>query len=100
MVAIGGGTGAKLVGPMMAKKLGWGYFEKLGPLDWLYAAGLLVSSAGTWLKHRDDPDYRSLGASGFVNILGGCCGTTPEHIRLLGEGLKGRPPRPIRPTGS
>jgi len=32
----------------------------------LYTAGLLVSSFGTWLKHRDDPDYRSLGASGAI----------------------------------
>ena len=32
----------------------------------LYAAGLLVSSIGTWLKHREDPDYRSLGASGAI----------------------------------
>jgi membrane associated rhomboid family serine protease len=32
----------------------------------LYAAGLLVSSFGTWLKHRDDPEYRSLGASGAI----------------------------------
>jgi len=32
----------------------------------LYFVGLLVSGAGTWLKHRDDPDYRSLGASGAI----------------------------------
>ena len=32
----------------------------------LYGFGLLVSDAGTWLKHRDDPDYRSLGASGAI----------------------------------
>jgi len=32
----------------------------------LYTSGLLVSSFGTWLKHRDDPDYRSLGASGAI----------------------------------
>ncbi len=32
----------------------------------LYTAGLLVSSFGTWLKHREDPDYRSLGASGAI----------------------------------
>ncbi|MDP1847446.1 MAG: homocysteine S-methyltransferase family protein, partial [Solirubrobacteraceae bacterium] len=25
-----------------------------------------------------------------VGIVGGCCGTTPEHIRMLGEGVKGR----------
>lgn len=27
-----------------------------------------------------------------VNILGGCCGTTPEYIRLLSQRLKGRKP--------
>ena len=32
----------------------------------LYAVGLLVSDAGTWVKHRHDPDYRSLGASGAI----------------------------------
>lgn len=32
----------------------------------LYAVGLLVSDAGTWIKHRNDPDYASLGASGAI----------------------------------
>jgi membrane associated rhomboid family serine protease len=32
----------------------------------LYFVGLAVSDAGTWLKHRHDPDYRSLGASGAI----------------------------------
>jgi membrane associated rhomboid family serine protease len=32
----------------------------------LYIVGLLVSSAGTWLQHREEPDYRSLGASGAI----------------------------------
>jgi membrane associated rhomboid family serine protease len=32
----------------------------------LYGFGLLVSAAGTWLKHRKQPDYRSLGASGAI----------------------------------
>ena len=32
----------------------------------LYAAGLLVSDAGTYFKHRADPDYASLGASGAI----------------------------------
>src|SRR5579863_364019 len=36
--------------------------------------------------------------SGLVNIVGGCCGTTPEHIRLVGEGLRGRVPRKIPAT--
>ena len=32
----------------------------------LYAVGLIVSDAGTWLRHRGDPDYRTLGASGAI----------------------------------
>ncbi|MGW8184405.1 MAG: methionine synthase, partial [Burkholderiales bacterium] len=33
--------------------------------------------------------------SGFVNIAGGCCGTTPEHIRAIAEALDGIPPRQL-----
>jgi 5-methyltetrahydrofolate--homocysteine methyltransferase len=33
--------------------------------------------------------------SGLVNIVGGCCGTTPEHIRAIAEAIEGKPPRPI-----
>jgi membrane associated rhomboid family serine protease len=32
----------------------------------LYAFGLLVSAAGTWLAHRREPQYASLGASGAI----------------------------------
>lgn len=33
--------------------------------------------------------------SGFVNIIGGCCGTTPDHIRVFAEVAKKYPPRKI-----
>src|SRR4051812_10283295 len=33
--------------------------------------------------------------SGFVNVAGGCCGTTPAHIRAIAEALKGLPPRTV-----
>jgi len=33
--------------------------------------------------------------SGLVNILGGCCGTTPDHIRRLAEAVAGVAPRAI-----
>ena len=32
---------------------------------------------------------------GFVNIVGGCCGTTPEHIRHITEHVKNIKPRPL-----
>ena len=31
--------------------------------------------------------------SGFVNITGGCCGTSPAHIAAIGASIKGIPPR-------
>jgi 5-methyltetrahydrofolate--homocysteine methyltransferase len=33
--------------------------------------------------------------SGFVNIAGGCCGTTPDHIKKISEILKNKKPRKI-----
>ena len=37
---------------------------------------------------------------GIVNILGGCCGTTPEHIKHVADAVRGLTPRvpPERPT--
>jgi len=31
--------------------------------------------------------------AGLVNIVGGCCGTTPDHIRAIAEAVKGKKPR-------
>jgi 5-methyltetrahydrofolate--homocysteine methyltransferase len=31
--------------------------------------------------------------SGFLNIIGGCCGTTPVHIKAIAEAVKGKTPR-------
>jgi 5-methyltetrahydrofolate--homocysteine methyltransferase len=43
---------------------------------------------------------REWAESGLVNILGGCCGTTPEHIAAIARAVDGVKPRPIpeRPT--
>jgi membrane associated rhomboid family serine protease len=35
----------------------------------LYFAGLVVSDLGTWVKHRHDPQYASLGASGAISAV-------------------------------
>src|SRR5688572_22125065 len=40
---------------------------------------------------------RDFAESGFVNILGGCCGTTPDHIRAVASAVALLPPRP-RPS--
>ena len=36
---------------------------------------------------------REFAESGFVNIAGGCCGTTPDHIRAIAQQLEGIAPR-------
>src|ERR1700733_4939410 len=36
---------------------------------------------------------RDFAASGFVNMVGGCCGTTPEHIRAIVRAVAGIAPR-------
>ncbi|HVZ90035.1 MAG TPA: methionine synthase [Rhizomicrobium sp.] len=33
--------------------------------------------------------------SGLVNIVGGCCGTTPDHIRAFAEAVEGVTPRAV-----
>jgi 5-methyltetrahydrofolate--homocysteine methyltransferase len=32
---------------------------------------------------------------GLINIAGGCCGNTPEHIAAIAKALEGKAPRPI-----
>ena len=32
---------------------------------------------------------------GLINIAGGCCGNTPEHIAAIAKALEGQPPRPL-----
>ncbi|WP_020163094.1 methionine synthase [Methyloversatilis discipulorum] len=38
---------------------------------------------------------REWAQSGFLNIVGGCCGTTPDHIRAFAEAMGGMPPRVV-----
>ena len=52
------------------------------------------------------PQLREWAANGWLNIIGGCCGTTPEHIRAIAEAVRDCPPRklplweePSRPDG-
>ncbi|MEK9501527.1 methionine synthase [Gaopeijia maritima] len=38
---------------------------------------------------------RDFATAGFVNIIGGCCGTTPDHIRAMARAVEGVAPRRI-----
>ena len=45
--------------------------SRIGPARFalLYLLGLIASDLGTYLKHRNDPDYASLGASGAISAV-------------------------------
>ena len=38
---------------------------------------------------------REFAVAGLLNLVGGCCGTTPAHIRAIGEAVAGLPPRAL-----
>ncbi len=49
-------------------------------------------------EYDDSPEYMAaqiagFATSGFVNIVGGCCGTTPQHIKAIAEAVKSLKPR-------
>jgi len=49
-------------------------------------------------QYDESPGYmagvlREFAESGLVNMVGGCCGTTPAHIRAIAEAVAGLPPR-------
>ncbi len=43
----------------------------------------MAATVGTWARE------------GWVNVVGGCCGTTPAHIRALAEAVQGVAPRRV-----
>ena len=63
-------------------------------------AGLPRSEGGKTVYDIDAPEFveemKGMLEMG-VSAVGGCCGTTPEHIRLLAEMCKGRTRKPIEP---
>lgn len=63
----------------------------------LYANAGLPDAFG---NYKDSPEvmakgYLDLAEKGCVNICGGCCGTTPAHIKAISEALKDVKPRPL-----
>ncbi|NOS79096.1 MAG: methionine synthase [Nitrospira sp.] len=41
------------------------------------------------------PQLRDWAQNGWLNIVGGCCGTTPDHIKKIAEAVRGLKPRPV-----
>src|SRR5271168_4423161 len=53
-----------------------------------------LSETGFDLGPQDMARYLAdFARGGLINIAGGCCGNTPEHIEVIAKALKGQPPR-------
>jgi len=40
-------------------------------------------------------DFKEFSSRGFLNLAGGCCGTTPAHIQAIADAVKDAQPRPV-----
>jgi 5-methyltetrahydrofolate--homocysteine methyltransferase len=58
-----------------------------------------LSPTGFDLEPADMARYLGdFARGGLINIAGGCCGNTPEHIAAIAKALEGLPPRELRAT--
>jgi 5-methyltetrahydrofolate--homocysteine methyltransferase len=56
-----------------------------------------LSQTGFDLGPQDMARYLGdFARAGLINIAGGCCGNTPEHIAAIAKALEGQPPRKLR----
>jgi len=57
----------------------------------------LPNAFGGYDETPDDmaAEIKEWAESGFLNIIGGCCGTTPEHIRAMAAAVQGIAPRTV-----
>src|SRR6202011_304689 len=49
-------------------------------------------------RYDESPEFMAglleeFASAGLVNIVGGCCGTTPAHIRTIADAVAGKAPR-------
>lgn len=77
------------------------YIEELSSLADVYVSAYPNAGLPNEFGQYDETPNETAGlvqdfiASGFVNIIGGCCGTTPEHIQKIAELAAKYPAREI-----
>ena len=77
------------------------HIEELSQISSCYVSAYpnagLPNAMGEYEEHPEDTAHylEDWAKEGFVNIVGGCCGTTPDHIRHIAEAVKQIVPRPL-----
>ena len=77
------------------------YLEELSRVAPIYVscypnAGLPDPLSATGFPETPEslaPQIREWAEAGLLNLVGGCCGTTPAHIRAIAEAMRGLKPR-------
>jgi 5-methyltetrahydrofolate--homocysteine methyltransferase len=77
------------------------YIEEMADKSWVYVS--CYPNAGLpneFGQYDQTPEemaefIRDFSGSGFLNIVGGCCGTTPDHIRKIAETVAKAKPREV-----
>jgi len=81
------------------------YIQELSQIAGCYTSAYpnagLPNAMGEYDETPDETAHflENWAENGFVNIVGGCCGTTPDHIRHIAEAVRSLKPRP-RPVVS
>ena len=77
------------------------HIEELSQLASCYVSAYPNAGLPNTMGEYDEQPEETAGyledwaTEGFVNIVGGCCGTTPEHIRAIAQRVKGIEPRKL-----
>jgi 5-methyltetrahydrofolate--homocysteine methyltransferase len=82
------------------------YLQELSPLaDTLLCAYPNAGLPNAFGQYDETPDemasyLESFADEGLLNLVGGCCGTSPDHIKALSEVMSGKKPRSIPEASS
>jgi len=82
------------------------YVETLAKISDVYVSAYPNAGLPNELGEYDQgPDemkqyIKDFAASGFVNIVGGCCGSTPSHIKMMAEAVSDLPVRVLNESSS
>jgi 5-methyltetrahydrofolate--homocysteine methyltransferase len=77
------------------------HIEELSQITSCYVSAYpnagLPNAMGEYDEHPEDTAHfiEEWAKEGFVNIVGGCCGTTPDHIRQIAEHVRNLEPRKL-----
>jgi 5-methyltetrahydrofolate--homocysteine methyltransferase len=77
------------------------HIEELSQIATCYVSAYpnagLPNAMGEYDEHPEDTAHylEDWAREGFVNIVGGCCGTTPDHIKHIAEQVRNIPPRKL-----